>query len=180
MEERSGFLRDASSGRPATADAEPADVKFAADLNLGTLARWLRIIGYDTCFDRGEVNREFLRRAQQEGRIVLTRKRDMAGRQFRGRLVVVENDHVRRQLAEVMDKLGLRLDLERFFRRCSLCNALLTDVPAIEVEGLVPDYVYHQSGPFRKCPACGKVYWSGAHREMALAFLKRHTPVRLP
>src|SRR5690606_23581194 len=115
MEERSGFLRDASSGRPDTADAEPADVKFAADLNLGTLARWLRIIGYDTCYDRGEVNREFLRRAQQEGRIVLTRKRDMAGRQFRGRLVVVENDHVRRQLAEVMDKLGLRLDLERFF-----------------------------------------------------------------
>lgn len=180
MTDRFGAPCSASSSRLATAGDERAELKFAADLNLGTLARWLRILGYDTRFDRGDADRTFLRRAQQEDRIVLTRKREAAKRQFRGRLIVIQNDHVRRQLAEVMDTLGLRMDMERFHRRCAICNALLMDVSAGDVEGRVPDYVYHQSGPFRRCPDCGKVYWFGTHREMALAFLRQHTRVHLP
>jgi hypothetical protein len=156
------------------------DVKFTTDVNLGTLARWLRILGYDTLFDRGDVNRDFLRRAQEEGRIVLTRKRDMACRQYRGRLIVIEHDRAGCQLAEVIDKTGLCVDMERFHRRCSLCNTLLEKVLARDVEGLVPDYVYHQSGPFQRCPDCGRIYWPGVHRALAIAFLSRHTPVRLP
>ena len=161
-------------------DWKPADLKFVADINLGTLARWLMILGYDTSFERERVNRAFLRRAQQEGRIVLTRKRDMANRQFIGRLVVIEEDHVRRQLGELMEKIDLPLDLKKLYNRCVHCNALLTDIPENDVEGLVPEYVYHQSGPFRKCPDCGKVYWSGTHEKMTLDFLRQHTLVRLP
>lgn len=161
-------------------EAEQTDMRFVTDINLGTLARWLRILGYDTRFDRGNVDRDFLRRAQQEGRIVLTRKRDMADRQFAGRLAVIEQDHVRRQLAEVMEKVGLRIDPERIYRRCALCNADLVDVSRQDVEGFVPDYVYYQSGPFRRCSQCGKIYWSGGHREKALQFLRQHTPARLP
>lgn len=164
----------------STVDIKSADWKFTTDVNLGTLARWLRILGYDTRFDRGDVNRDFLRRAQQEDRVVLTRKRDMANRQFMGRLVVVEHDHVRGQLAEVIEKTGLSVDMERFYRRCAHCNTLLEQVLAHDVEGLVPDYVYHRSGPFQRCPDCGKIYWPGAHRAMAVEFLRQHTPVRLP
>ncbi len=179
MIDRLGPARRSFQRRPM-ADIEPADYKFTTDVNLGTLARWLRILGYDTRFDRGDVNRDFLRRAQQEERIVLTRKRDMAKRQFRGRLVVIEQDQVRGQLKEVIGKLGLCVDMNRFYRRCALCNALLERVPTRDVEGLVPDYVYHQAGPFQRCPGCGKIYWSGAHRAMAIEFLRQHTPVRLP
>jgi len=179
MIDRLGPARHSFQSHP-TADIKSADLKFTTDVNLGTLTRWLRILGYDTRFDRGDVNRDFLRRAQQEERIVLTRKRDMANRQFRGRLVVIEHDQVRGQLKEVVGKLGLRVVMDRFYRRCALCNAVLVEVLHSEVEGLVPDYVYHQSGPFRRCPECGKIYWSGAHRAMAIEFLKQHTPVRLP
>lgn len=175
----SGPIPDASQSRQI-AETETAELRFVADINLGTLARWLRILGYDTRFDRGGVDRDFLRRAQQEDRIVLTRKREMAKRQFIGRLVVIEQDHVRRQLAEVMEKLGLCLYMDRLYRRCALCNALLVDVSRQDVEGLVPDFVYHQSGPFRRCPECGKIYWPGGHREKALQFLRRHTPAHLP
>ncbi len=161
-------------------DSELTNLKFVTDVNLGALARWLRILGYDTRYDRGDVNREFLRRAQHENRIVLTRKRDMAKRQFSGRLIVIEHDHIHRQLAEVMDKLEMNVDMDLFYRRCSLCNAVLSKVLESEVEGLVPDYVYHRSGPFRKCPECGKIYWSGAHRAMAIRFLKQHIPLHFP
>jgi uncharacterized protein len=158
----------------------PSDPKFLTDINLGALARWLRILGYDTRFDRGEVNRDFLRRAQQEDRIVLTRKRETANRQFRGRLIVVLNDRVSLQLREVMEKLDFPVNMDGFYRRCSLCNALLVDLLPGDAEDRVPDFIYHQSGPFRRCPDCGKIYWSGTHREKALAFLRRHIPAHLP
>jgi len=161
-------------------ELQQAGLKFVTDVNLGTLARWLRILGFDTRFDRGDVNRDFLRRAQQDGRIVLTRKRDMASRQFSGRLVVIEHDHVQGQLVEVIEKTGMCVDMERFYRRCALCNTLLENVSRHEVEGLVPDYVYHASGPFQRCPDCGKIYWPGAHRKMAIQFLRQHTPLDLP
>jgi uncharacterized protein with PIN domain len=179
MIDRSGSARRPFQDHPI-ADIRSADLKFTADVNLGTLARWLRILGYDACFDRGDVNRDFLRRAQQEDRIVLTRKRDMANRQFSGRLVIIEHDHVRWQLAEVIEKTGMRVDMERFYRRCARCNALLEKILLRDVEGLVPDYVYHQSGPFQRCPDCGKIYWPGAHRKMAIQFLKQHIPADLP
>jgi hypothetical protein len=179
MIDRSGSARRPFQDHPI-ADIRSADLKFTTDVNLGTLARWLRILGYDACFDRGDVNRDFLRRAQQEDRIVLTRKRDMASRQFSGRLVIIEHDHVRWQLAEVIEKTGMRVDMERFYRRCARCNALLEKILLRDVEGLVPDYVYHQSGPFQRCPDCCKIYWSGAHRKMAIQFLKQHIPADLP
>ena len=159
---------------------QPPGLKFVTDINLGTLARWLRILGYDTRFDRGRVNRDFLRRAQREERIVLTRKRDMTNRQFRGRLVVIEHDQIRGQLNEVIEKLDLPVVMEGLYRRCACCNAVLVAALQSDMEGLVPDYVYRQSGPFRRCSQCDKIYWSGSHRAKAIAFLRKHTLVRLP
>ena len=73
-------------------------MKFITDTNLGKLAKWLRILGYDTVSYRGEADRNFLRKAEREGRVVLTRKKDMAARQFSGKLVTVGSDHVQEQL----------------------------------------------------------------------------------
>lgn len=160
------------------ADAEVA-MSFVTDVNLGRLARWLRILGYDTRFDRGEVNRDFLRRAQQENRIVLTRKQSLINRQFRGRLVVIENDLVHLQIPEVMQKLKLDVRRDSLYRRCSLCNDLLEIVSADQVENLVSDYVLHRSGPFKKCRGCARIYWVGGHREMAVRFLRQHIPDHL-
>jgi uncharacterized protein with PIN domain len=52
-------------------------VKFITDSNLGKLAKWLRILGYNTVLYTRNANREFLRKAEKEERIVLTRKKDM-------------------------------------------------------------------------------------------------------
>ena len=54
------------------------DVRFATDRNLGKLAKWLRILGYDTLYDRGNADPDFLRKAAADGRIALTRKRNLA------------------------------------------------------------------------------------------------------
>lgn len=140
------------------------DVRFAADCNLGTLAKWLRILGYDTHYERRVADPDFIRRAAAEGRVVLTRKRDSASPSSEATVVVVKADHVRLQLGEVLEALSLEPDPVKRMTRCLRCNTELEAIPKAAVEGRVPAYVYVKSDRFKSCPACGKVYWPGTHR----------------
>lgn len=151
------------------------DVRFAADCNLGKLAKWLRILGYDTRYERRVADLVFIRKAAGEGRIVLTRKRELASLSFEGRLVVVKADHVRLQLGEILEALSLEPDPVKRMTRCLGCNTLLDAIPKVSVEGRVPAYVYVKCARFKSCPACGRIYWPGTHRRHIEEFL----PVRV-
>ncbi len=148
-------------------------MKFLVDSSLGRLSRWLRILGYDTVYWRGEADRVFLRIAEREGRVVLTRRKDVLDRQHPVIVRFVENDRVEDQLVEVVGKLGLRPEPGRLFTVCLRCNESLQEASPYQVRPLVPDYVFRTQKSFRVCPKCGRVYWSGTHRERALSTLKR-------
>lgn len=156
------------------------DARFAADCNLGTLAKWLRILGYDTLYERGIADLDFLRKAAAEGRIALTRKRDLARLSSEGRLVVVKADHVRFQLHEVLEALSLEPDPVKKMTRCLRCNTPLEGIPKERAEGVVPLYVYVTCVQFKGCPSCGGIYWPGTHRrhieESLGAWIPRHHP----
>ena len=149
-------------------------MKFITDINLGKLAKWLRILGYNTVFYTQNANREFLRKAEKEERIVLTRKKDVAERQFSGCLVVVNSDHVKDQLHEVMDKLSFLPDADRMFTICVKCNKALMEVDRQEISGMVPDYVFTSNYEFHVCPCCKGVFWPGTHRDNVLNYLRTH------
>jgi uncharacterized protein len=148
-------------------------MKFLADSSLGRLSKWLRILGYDTVYWRGVADRVFLRKAEREGRAVLTRCKDVLARQHPGLVLCVENDRFEDQLVEVLGKLGLRPQPDKLFTRCLRCNESLKAVSPEEVRSLVPDYVFRSQKEFRVCPGCGGVFWPGTHRERALSTLKR-------
>jgi uncharacterized protein with PIN domain len=148
-------------------------MKFLADSSLGRLSKWLRILGHDTLYWRGEADRAFLRKAEREGRAVLTRRKDVLARQHPGLVLFVENDRVEDQLVEVLGKLGLKPDPGRLFTLCLRCNEPLKEAAPEEMRPLVPDYVSRTQREFRMCPKCRGVYWSGTHRERALAVLQR-------
>ncbi len=149
-------------------------MKFITDSNLGKLAKWLRILGYDTVSYRGEADRNFLRKAERAGRVVLTRRKDMAARQFSGKLVIVGSDHVKEQLVEVMEKLSIAADPGRLFSICVRCNEALVVVDKEDVAGMVPAFVYDTQSGFRRCPRCKGIFWPGTHIDNALNYLKRH------
>ncbi len=155
-------------------------MKFITDTNLGKLAKWLRILGYDTVSYRREADRNFLRKAEREGRVVLTRKKDMAARQFSGKLVIVESDNIQEQLVEVMEKLSVSADPDRLFSICVKCNEALVAVEKEDVAGLVPAFVYDTQSSFRRCPGCKGIFWPGTHIDNAINHLKtrilRHHP----
>lgn len=152
--------------------------RFTADCNLGKLAKWLRILGYDTLYDRGTADRNFLRKAGDEGRIALTRKRDLAGSLHTGSLVVVKADHVGGQIGEVLEALALEPDPAKRMTRCLNCNAPLEEVPKETVEDLVPAYIYEKYRRFRRCPSCGGIFWPGTHPRHVKEYLRMRIPSR--
>ncbi len=156
------------------------DARFTADRNLGKLAKWLRILGYDTLYDRGNADRAFFLKARRDGRIALTRRRDPGRPAGAGRAFVVRADRVEAQIREVLDGLGLSPDPSRRMTRCLICNAVLTEVPKEEVEGRVPAYVLQTCGNFRGCSVCGRIYWPGTHPGRVEEYLRTRIPAGRP
>jgi len=147
-------------------------MKFMTDANLGSLAKWLRILGFDTVYYRGNADRTFLRQAEKENRIALSRKKDLAKRQYSGRLLVIASDLAKDQIEEVLNAFSLRPDPAGFFSICLKCNESLENVEKDIIEGLVPAFIYSQHTRFHRCPSCKKIYWPGSHKDRTLAFLK--------
>lgn len=155
-------------------------MKFLTDRTLGKLAKWLRILGYDTVYYRGSIDRDMLNRARREGRVVLTRRRDMAERQFTGRMKIVMADTVSAQLGEVIDELELVPVPEDLFTRCLTCNTRLDSIDRQHVKGSVPPYVLQTQTDFRTCSLCRRIYWPGTHRDNMLRFLTERNLTRRP
>ena len=82
------------------------------------MAKWLRLLGYDTVVFSKEAGREMLRLAEAEGRIVLTRRKDMTERQFSGRLFLITVVDVAGQLNDIINKYSLKIDQQKMFRIC--------------------------------------------------------------
>jgi uncharacterized protein with PIN domain len=135
---------------------------FAADAMLGRLAKLLRMLGCDVFYDSGIDDPELKLLAVREGRIVLTRDREIADTNLPIEVVLVESDLPDEQLREVVERFSL--DVEgALFTRCLLCNTLVEDVRREDVEERVPPYVYATQERFVRCPSCGRIYWAATH-----------------
>jgi uncharacterized protein with PIN domain len=144
--------------------SQEAEEQFVADRMLGKLARWLRVLGYDTLY-LGGAEDEMIRRGLQEGRVFLTRNRRAHPWLKRGRVMVIKADDPREQLREVVRRLHLPLAAEALLHRCLGCNRPLVTVDKEEVRGEVPDYVWQTHVEFRRCQGCRRVFWAGSHAE---------------
>ncbi len=128
---------------------------------LGRLAKWLRILGYDTAYRPDLDDPQLVRLARAEGRILLTRDRALARR--RGlRCLLIESEHLADQRRQVVAELGLTTD--GAFSRCPVCNTPLQRMAKTAAEPRVPAHVFRTHHRFSLCPRCNKVYWPGSHR----------------
>jgi uncharacterized protein with PIN domain len=134
--------------------------RFLVDAMLGRLARWLRVLGYDTLYFSDADDAALVRRALAEDRILLTRDVELTRR--RGvRVILISDDRVGNQLREIVGFLHLSAD--QAFSRCINCNAPLVEFERAQARDLVPPYVFATQTRFRRCAECGKVYWRGTH-----------------
>jgi uncharacterized protein with PIN domain len=147
--------------------------KYLTDGSLGKLAKWLRLIGYDTIVYPHVIDRKVLNRAYCEKRIVLTRRLDMLSRHFAGQMYLVEGKEAEEQLKEVIARFSLKIEKNKVFSICLKCNLRLSPVEKEEVFDLVPSYVFANCNHFNKCPNCKRIYWSGTQERNALQFLEK-------
>lgn len=154
-----------------------ANIKFVADAMLGTLAKWLRILGYDTHFDPDLDDHQLVRLARAEDRVLLTRDRDLSRR--RGlHVLLVTGERLDAQVAQVLADLDLVSN--QSFSRCPVCNEPLADADREMVRSRVPAYVAQTQERFKTCPTCQRIYWRGTHwqqmDEQLALILERNTP----
>ena len=140
-------------------------VAFFADAMLGKLARWLRILGYDTAYERDVSDEELIERVGHEKRWLLTRDRYLAQRRLvRDRLTLLRADRVQNQLQQLMWELHLDLTLDGGTPcRCADCNITLEPIPKEKAIARVPPFVAAEHAAFSHCPRCTRIYWPGTH-----------------
>ena len=141
-------------------------MKFIVDNNVGKLAKWLRIMGYDTLFFNGTNDADLVAMALAEGRVILTRDTQIMRRRVvtSGQLkaILINSDEPEQQMCQVIDTLNLDCQL-RPFALCLECNQPLLEKSKQQVKDLVPPYVFQTQSQFMECPACHRIYWRGTH-----------------
>ncbi len=138
----------------------PDRPRFSVDEMLGSLARWLRIMGYDAVYHRDQDDNEIVEFAGREGRYLLTRDRELAMRADETGLYITDDD-VMEQLEQVSKRYALSLD--ETMTRCTVCNGQLEILETEEVRGEVPEGAMLNNDLFYRCTKCGKLYWKGSH-----------------
>lgn len=148
--------------------------KFIVDANVGKLARWLRMLGYDTIFAGDIDDGALVDIGVKEGRVLLTRDTQIMLRRAvtNGKLkaLLATDDNPRRQMRMVIAEM--KLDREREFTLCLECNMPLVPRDKEEVRDLVPPYVFKTQSQYYRCPGCGRIYWRGTHWEHMNQVLK--------
>ncbi|MDI6727030.1 MAG: Mut7-C RNAse domain-containing protein [Smithellaceae bacterium] len=143
------------------------ELKFIVDQNVGKMAKWLRMAGFDAHLFTGADDAAIVAAALAENRILLTRDRRIMKRHVivAGRItaILIESDQLNAQVQQVIS--ALRLDISRFhpFTICLECNRPIEGRVKEAIKDRVPPYVYRTQEHFAECPACRRLYWQGTH-----------------
>jgi uncharacterized protein with PIN domain len=138
------------------------DPRFVADVNLGKLARHMRMAGFDTLWANHWDDDELARIAAVQKRTILTRDKGLLRRREVDRGYFVRSTESEAQLGEVIRALQLEGSLAPF-TRCRECNGVLEDVAKEAVLDRIPEKVRGFYDRFKRCPGCERVYWEGTH-----------------
>ena len=147
-------------------------MKFIADSMLGRLAKWLRLLGFDTLYYPHIEDSLLLRIAREQDRILLTRDTGLVKVRGIGEYILLRDNDPFAQLSKVIKAyalLPLTGEEEEIPLpspgRCSLCNELLKEVERDQAQPHVPEYTYKTCSRFQHCDSCGKFYWKGSHQK---------------
>lgn len=175
LTEVGGLLVDGAPAHPACRPKQGATIEiypvrrpqhvlgargFLLDVHLGTLARRLRLLGIDTAYRNHAEDEALVRQAGGQRRVLLTQDRGLLMRRALWAGAYVRGRRADEQLADVLDRFTPRLAP---WSRCTHCNGELVSVPKRELGEVLEPGTRRCYDRFARCPACGRVYWRGAH-----------------
>ncbi len=145
--------------------------KFILDVHLGRLAKYMRLCGFDTSYERDLTDREIVNISVSQKRIILTRDKGLL------KTREVTHGHWMRKTrpVEQLEEVIRNFELKNFmkpFSRCLECNGVLVEVSKDEIDSKLPERTREYYTEFRRCPGCGRIYWEGSHYERMKKFLE--------
>jgi uncharacterized protein len=148
------------------------DTRFVVDVNLGRLARLLRLLGFDVWWSNDADDQTLADIGLDEHRILLTRDRALLKRRTITHGLFVHSQHPEQQALEVIRRLDLRQRLAPL-TRCVRCNGELAAVSKDEVADHLEPLTRQYYEKFSRCPECGRIYWAGSHHARLVGLVER-------
>ena len=140
------------------------ELKFILDVHLGKLARYMRMLGFDSIYEKGFTDVELIRASIHENRALLTRNRNLLMRKTVDRGYWIRNEKVFDQVFEVLHRFDLTNAI-KWFSICTICNGKLNVVEEDVVRKQFPDFKFYPDTCFYRCDRCNHTYWNGSHCE---------------
>jgi uncharacterized protein with PIN domain len=137
--------------------------QFIVDAMLGSLARRLRLLGFDTLYEPGANDDMLLRESGRSGRILVSADTTLVERPLARSAVLVPST----ELDEQFTTLATHLEIAQWinpFTRCIECNAELVPLHKDRARDGVPPFVWQTNETFYRCRGCSRIYWRGSHR----------------
>jgi hypothetical protein len=139
---------------------------FVVDGMLGSLARKLRMFGFDTLYYNNAEDEKLIEIGLKENGVLLTGDRSLFQRAMKVGLHSIlltgadEVDDIAHVLKS-LDIASVKIVSEK--SRCPICNEQLEKSDRNSVKNYVPAGVLDKHSEFYFCKKCSKVYWEGSH-----------------
>jgi hypothetical protein len=148
------------------------DPRFVVDVNLGRLARLLRVLGFDVWWSSDADDATLAGISLDQQRILLTRDRGLLKRRAISHGLFVHSQNPEEQTVEVIKRLDLRERLAPF-TRCVRCNGTLAAVDKQEVLDQLEPLTRRHYDEFSRCTECGRIFWAGSHHARLVGLVER-------
>ena len=136
--------------------------KFILDVHLGKLARYMRMLGFDTAYKNIFCDEEIVRQSLNEKRTILTRDLGILKRSEVTHGYFVRNTNPTAQAKEIINRFQLQKRIS-IFSRCLVCNEILLPVDKESIWDRIPEKVKVNCSSFYRCSQCNRIYWKGTH-----------------
>ncbi len=145
--------------------------KFIADVHLGRLVRYLRMMGFDVIYKNNIKDHEIVKLSLKERRAILTRDRGILKRSEVTHGYWLRSTKIKEQVVEILNRFNLK-NIINEFSRCLECNSVLNSVSKEEIINVLPPKVIQSQEEFYRCAVCNKLFWKGTHYERMLSFIQ--------
>ncbi|MCP4727678.1 MAG: Mut7-C ubiquitin/RNAse domain-containing protein [bacterium] len=147
------------------------ETRFILDVHLGKLARYLRILGFDTLYTNNYDDPEIVKIASEEKRIILTRDVDLLKNGDVTHGYWIRSQKPAMQLNEVIRRYHLETSFSPF-NRCINCNGVIKQVSKDSVLDRLEPKTKKYFEEFYRCITCGRIYWKGSHYKKMKSFVE--------
>ncbi len=136
--------------------------KFIADINLGDIVKYMRVLGLDLYYEPLLSTREIIKTSKRENRVILTKSRKLLKFKDVSHGIFIRPGTTTEQIRRIIDYLDIKDNIKPF-SRCLRCNTLLNIVLKEKILDRIPPKTKEFCNEYVQYQSCDKIYWKGTH-----------------